>query len=165
MDRRKDLAVALGFAALGAAMVILAFDIPVGRIRDPIGTRGFPIVTGAAICVGGLALAARRLRRWRHEQVVVPAEGSTDDQPDKPASTWRAMAMWALCFGYVLALDNVGFLIATPVLVAAGLLLMDVRQPVKLVLVSLVPAGLMFWLFHIVLHVRLPLGPFTPYLG
>lgn len=165
MDRRKDLAFAMAIAVLGAAIVVLAFDVSVGRIRDPIGTRSFPIVVGTIICVGGLALAIRRLLRWRREPAVVPAEGSTDEQPRQPAFTWRAMAMWGLCFGYVVVLGRAGFLLATPALIAAGLWVMGVRQPVKLVTVSLVPVALIFWLLHIVLNVRLPLGPFTGYLA
>jgi hypothetical protein len=165
VDRRKDLAVALAIAGLGAAIVILGFDVSVGRIRDPIGTRSIPIVVGGLICAGGLALAARRLIRWRSEQTEVPAEGSTDERSQLPAATWRALAMWALCFGYVLVLGRAGFLLATPVLIAAGLFLMGVRRPVKLAAVSLVPVALMFWLLHVVLNVRLPLGPFTGYLA
>jgi hypothetical protein len=164
VDRRKDLAVAVGVAALGVAMVILAFDIPIGRIRDPIGTRAMPIVVGGLIFAGGASLAVRRLARWRRESTVVKADGSTDEQPELPAATWRALAMWGLCFGYVALLSTVGFLILTPVLIGAGLWLMEVRRPVRLVVISVVPVALMFWLLHIVLNVRLPLGPLAPYL-
>jgi putative tricarboxylic transport membrane protein len=165
MDKRRDLAVALVVAGLGAAIVILAFDVPIGRVRDPIGTRTMPIVVGALICAGGVALAVRRLLRWRQDPVEIPAEGAEDDQPDRPASAWRALSMWVLCFGYVALLSRGGFLILTPLLIAAGLWLMGVRQPVRLVAVSLVPVALMYWLLGIVLNVRLPLGPFEPYLG
>jgi putative tricarboxylic transport membrane protein len=165
MDKRKDLAMALAIAGLGLAIVVLSFDVPIGRVRDPIGTRTLPIVVGALLAAGGLALAARRLARWRREPTEIPAEGSPDEQPDRPASTWRALAMWGLCFGYVALLSSAGFLILTPLLIAAGLWLMGVRQPVRLAAVSLVPVALMFWLLAIVLNVRLPLGPLDPYLG
>lgn len=165
MDKRKDLALALAIAAAGAAIVVLSFDISVGRIRDPIGTRAMPMIVGGLVCAGGAALAVRRLGRWRRDPVVVPAEGKADEQPPFPASTWRALAMWALCFGYVWLLGRVGFLILTPVLVAAGLLLMGWRRPVPLVAVSVVPVGLLFWLLNLVLNVRLPLGPLEPYLA
>lgn len=165
MDKRKDLVVALAIAAIGAAIVILAFDISVGRIRDPIGTRAMPMIVGSLIFVGGAALAGRRLVRWRRDPTVVPAEGSTDEQPGLPASTWRAVAMWALCFGYVWLLGRVGFLILTPVLIAAALLLMGIRHPVKLAAVSVAPVALLFWLLYLVLNVRLPMGPLEPYLA
>jgi hypothetical protein len=165
MDKRKDLAVALAIAALGAAIVVLSFDISVGRIRDPIGTRAMPIIVGSLIFAGGAALAARRLVRWRREPRLLPPEGSTDEQPDLPASTWRAVAMWALCFGYVWLLPAAGFPLLTPVLIAAGLLLMGIRQPVKLAAVSVLPVAFLFWLLDLVLNVRLPLGPLAPYLA
>jgi hypothetical protein len=165
MDRRKDLVVALAIAALGAAIVILAFDIPVGRIRDPIGTRAMPVIVGSLIFAGGAALAARRLLRWRHEPTMVDTDGKADEQPSLPASTWRAMAVWALCFGYVVFLPGAGFLLLTPPLIAAGLWVLRLREPVTLVLISVVPVALLFWLLSIVLNVRLPLGPLAPYLA
>ena len=165
MDRRKDLAVALAIAALGAAIVILAFDISVGRIRDPLGTRAMPIIVGSLILVGGAALAARRLLRWRQEPTMVTTEGKADEQPSLPASTWRAMVVWGLCFGYVVLLPSAGFLLLTPPLIAAGLWVLRLREPVKLVLISVVPVAALFWLLSIVLNVRLPLGPLAPYLA
>lgn len=165
MDKRKDLALALAIAAIGAAIVGLSFDVSVGRIRDPIGARAMPIIVGSFLCAGGIALAVRRLVRWRSDPVVLPDEGKADEQPTLPASTWRALLMWALCFGYVALLPRGGFLLLTPLLIAAGLWLLQVRQPVKLVLLSVVPVGLLYWLLVVVLQVRLPLGPLAPYLA
>jgi hypothetical protein len=96
---------------------------------------------------------------------MVDTDGKADEQPSLPASTWRAMAVWALCFGYVVFLPGAGFLLLTPPLIAAGLWVLRLREPVTLVLISVVPVALLFWLLSIVLNVRLPLGPLAPYLA
>jgi putative tricarboxylic transport membrane protein len=164
MDRRKDLVVAAAVALLGLAIVVLGTQVNLGRVRDPIGSRTLPVVVGALIVAGGAFLAGRRLVRWRSEPDVVPAEG-TVDEPDVPASTGRSMLVWALCFGYALLLQSVGFLILTPVLLAALLWIMGVRQPVRLGIVTLGAVAVIFGVFDVVLGVRLPLGPLDPYIG
>lgn len=164
MDRRKDLAVALAIALLGAAIVVLGTQINLGRIRDPIGSRTLPIVVGVLLMAGGVYLAARRLVRWRVEDTIVPTEG-TRDEPDVPASTLRSMTVWLLCFVYVALLNTVGFLILTPFLLATLLWIMGVRAPLRLGLVTVAGVVVIFGVFDIVLGVRLPLGPLDPYIG
>jgi putative tricarboxylic transport membrane protein len=164
MDRRKDLTVALAIALLGLAIVVLGTQINMGRIRDPIGARTLPIITGALIFAGGLFLAGRRLVRWKAEATIVPAEG-TRDQPEVPASTARSIVVWALCFAYVALLETVGFLILTPFLLAILLWIMGVRRPLRLGLITVGAVVVVFGVFDILLGVRLPLGPLDPYIG
>jgi len=164
MDRRKDLAVAFGIAVLGLTIVVLGTQINLGRIRDPIGSRTMPILTGCLILAGGLFLAGRRLVRWSVDTTVVPAEG-TRDEPDVPASTARSMTIWALCFVYILLLSTAGFLILTPFLLATLLWIMGVRQPLRLGLVTVATVVVIYGVFDVVLGVRLPLGPLDPYIG
>lgn len=155
---------ALAVACLGAALVVLAQDISVGRIRDPLGTRAMPTIVGGLIAAGGGFLAARRLVRWRRESAFVAAEGS-EDTPGFAGSTARAMAVWGLCFGYVLLLPDLGFVLLSPPLLAALLWVMGVRRPVPLLGVSLITVLVLYGLFGEILNVRLPLGPLEPYLA
>jgi len=164
MDRRKDLTVAVAIALLGLAIVILGTQINLGRIRDPIGSRTLPIITGVIIMTGGLFLAGRRLVRWKADPTIVPAEG-TRDEPDVPASTVRSMVIWALCFTYVALLETVGFLILTPFLLVVLLWIMGVRRPLRLGLLTLGAVAVVFGIFDVLLGVRLPLGPLDPYIG
>lgn len=164
MDRRKDLAVALAVALLGLVIVYLGTRVNLGRIRDPVGSRTLPIITGALVAAGGVYLAGRRLVRWRTEPTVVPAEG-TADEPEVPASTLRSLIVWMLCLGYAILLSSIGFLILTPILLATLLWIMGIRQPLRLALVTVGGVVLIFGVFDIVLGVRLPLGPLDPYLG
>jgi putative tricarboxylic transport membrane protein len=164
MDKRKDLTVAVAIALLGLAIVVLGTQINLGRIRDPIGSRALPVITGALILAGGLFLAGRRLVRWRTDPTVVAAEG-TSDEPDVPASTARALVVWVLCFAYIALLERVGFLILTPFLVAILLWIMGVRRPVRLGLLTVGAVVVVFGVFDLLLGVRLPLGPLDPYIG
>jgi putative tricarboxylic transport membrane protein len=164
MDRRKDLAVAVAIALVGLAIVVLGTQVNPGRIRDPIGARTLPIITGALIFAGGAFLAARRIVRWRVESTVVAAEG-TRDEPAVPASTARSLTVWALCFLYAILLAPVGFLILTPILLGILLWIMGVRSPLRLTLVTVGAVAVIFGVFDLVLGVRLPLGPLDPYVG
>jgi hypothetical protein len=164
MDKRKDLAMAVGIALLGLLIVVLGSQITLGRIRDPIGSRALPMMTGGLILAGGLFLAGRRLLRWNREPVMIPTEG-TPDEPKASASTVRALSVWALCFVYLCLLSTVGFVLLTPLLLVGLLWLMGVRQPVRLGSLSLIAVAVLFGIFGIALHVRLPLGPLDPYLG
>jgi hypothetical protein len=163
MDQRKDLALAVAFGLFGAAVLVIALQLPLGRIRDPIGPRTLPAVTGGLIVAFACVVAFRIVRRWRSDGNIVPGEGSSD-LPGFPASTLRAMGVWAVLFCYVLLLDAVGFLLLTPVLVAVLLWTMRVRRPLKLAVISILAVAAMYLLFVTLLGVRLPMGPLQPYL-
>lgn len=164
MDKRKDLVLAVAIAVLGLVIAILGTQLSLGRIRDPVGSRTLPVVTGALICAGGLFLVGRRLIRWRRDENLVPVEGS-QDEPSVPGSTVRALSVWVLCFAYAALLSRVGFLILTPILLAALLWIMGVRRPLRLGLVTVLSVAVIFGVFDLVFGVRLPLGPLEPYLG
>ena len=88
---------------------------------------------------------------------MVPAEGMEDDQGVPPGSALRALSIWAVAIAYVLALPSVGYLLATPALLAAMLWLLEIRS---WMLVA-VPIGFtipVFLVFTAFLNVRLPTG-------
>ncbi|MCW2700966.1 MAG: hypothetical protein JWQ45_2501 [Blastococcus sp.] len=163
MDQRKDLALAVAIAFSGMAVVVLALQLPLGRVRDPVGPRTLPALIGGLIVLGAVVVALRILRRWRSVENTVEAEG-TEDTEGFPASTLRAMSVWAALFVYVLLLRPLGFLILTPPLLAVLLWIMAVRRPVPLVAISALTVVALYLLFVTLLHVRLPMGPLQPYL-
>ena len=164
MDKRKDLAVAAAIAVLGLVIAILGTQVSLGRVRDPVGSRALPIAVGLLIFAGGVFLAGRRLVRWRSDETILPAEGS-QDEPGVPASTLRAISVWALCFAYTILLARVGFLILTPILLAVLLWIMGIRKPLRLGLVTVIAVAVIFSVFDLVFGVRLPMGPLEPYWG
>lgn len=157
MDRRADVAVAFCVVLLGVFVLVAAQDVRPASIADPIGSRGAPHLVGVVLVLGGLALILRRALRWRREGAVVPAEGIEDDPGVPPGTAVRALSIWTAAAIYVVVLPEVGYLLATPILLALVLWLFSIRSWM-LVAVPLgftVPVFLVFTLF---LNVRLPPG-------
>ena len=164
MDRRIDVVLALGVAALGVFILVEAQSIGRSPIPDPIGPRGVPTGLGIAFLLSGVALAARRLLQWGSTGTIVEPEGSEDDLGVPAGSSRRAMAIWGASVSYVVALPFVGFIVATPILVGVILRLLQFDRPA---LFGRVPAlftypvlftAVAFAIFSVILGVRLPLG-------
>lgn len=60
---------------------------------------------------------------------------------------------------YVIALIPLGFLLATPLAIAAGLWALNVRRPTTMAVTGIVYTVVAFLIFNQVLSVPLPLGP------
>jgi putative tricarboxylic transport membrane protein len=69
------------------------------------------------------------------------------------------MALVALTFAYALALNPLGYIIASLVYVAGGLLILSERGRLMLAATSIGYTAITFWAFAIFLRVPLPLGP------
>jgi putative tricarboxylic transport membrane protein len=158
MDRRVDLAVAVCVVALGIFVLVTAQGIKPASVPDPIGSKGGPTFVGLALIVGGLALIGRRLMRWRGEATIVPPDGVEDDPGVEAGYAPRAISIWVASVVYVLLLPFAGYLVATPIFVAAVLLLFSVRSWPMILGVSAGFTIPVFLLFAEFLNVRLPTG-------
>lgn len=162
MDKRVDLALALGVVALGASAVWIATGFRIGNYPDPLTARGLPYILGGFMVAGGLVMAGRRLAGWRQlPGNLVVSEGS-EDEPGHPARSWRAAAVMACSFFWAALLHPAGYLIVTPLALFGMMLAMDVRSVRRLITF---PLGftLLTWLtFAQGLNVALPLGPLAP---
>ena len=56
MDKRLDLAVAVGVALLGMFILITSRDIRTGSLPDPVTSRGLPNIAGALLVIGGIVV-------------------------------------------------------------------------------------------------------------
>jgi putative tricarboxylic transport membrane protein len=162
VDQRKDLAVSVAVVVGGAALALVSQEISLGRIRDPLGSRALPTITGVLVMGLGLALVVRRVVQWDRVTNEVAPDGS-EDLEGFPASTARAMTTWAGCFIYVALLPALGFLLATPVFIASLMVLLGIRRPPKVLAVSILATAILFLLFGEALNIRVPLGPLEPY--
>lgn len=158
VDRRIDMAVAAGGAAIGVLLIVSSRDIRQGSVSDPIGSDGLAIVLGAWLVVGGLLLIGRRLLAWRRSGNQVPSDGAGDEF-GLPASPLRSFVMWAAGFGWVFLLPRVGFMVSSLLLSVFGLLAMGVRSWVKLGVVPVVFTIAVWVLFNRVFGVQYPAGP------
>ena len=68
------------------------------------------------------------------------------------------LALTASCLFYILLLPHIGYLLATPLLVAAVLLIVGLRTPKVILMVSVLGTIVLFLIFYSLLKVNLPLG-------
>lgn len=163
MDRRVDIAISAAFIALGIFVIIVASQIPSGIHKDPVGPRAFFYGCAGIFILGGLFTIGQRMMSWRYETGnVVESEGS-GDEPGQPASAINAGLIILFTLIYAALLEPLGYLLATPLFVAAALVLLKVRRPVAVFLIAVLFTLIAYVVFAQVLSVRIPVGPFTDF--
>ena len=116
---------------------------------------------GTSLVLGGLYVA---YRAWRvpASQVAAALESDGDeDEPDVPASVVRAFIVMGLTLLYALVLVDLGYLVATPLYVAAGLYMLSIRSKIVLIGVPVLLTAFCYYVFAEVLTVPLPSGVLT----
>jgi putative tricarboxylic transport membrane protein len=161
-DRWVEVAGGLTFAVFGAAIVLIGqFTLREDIQGDLLGPKAFPWMLGSSLFVGGLYVA---LRAWRlpaaQVEAALESEGD-EDEPGVPSSLVRAAAVMGLALLYTVVLDSIGYLIATPLFVAAGLYALAMRSKVGIIAVSLLLTAFCYYVFAEVLSVPLPSGLLT----
>jgi putative tricarboxylic transport membrane protein len=134
---------ALGLMS-GTAFIWSATRIETGLIVDPLGPRSFPTLVGAVLAFASLFILLR-----------------PGAEPAWPAlSGWLEIAgVVAVLIGYTLALEPLGFVIATAV--ASALLSWRLGSPPHWAFMSGVGISLgIYAIFHLVLGLSLARGPF-----
>lgn len=160
VDRRIDVAVCFAAFLLGLALFVLSGDLRQGSIPDPIGPDGWPKLLGATLMAAMGANIVRRLLSWRlSETNMVLSDGGKDDVPGRPSTVLRPAFMLISALVWVLVVQSTGFIVATTALLIAGLALMKVRNPAKLLLVPILFSLAAWLLFGALFGVRLPAGP------
>lgn len=159
MNKYIDLVGSLLVTALGVFVLAVAYSYPPPKVVfDAIGPMGFPYAIGTFLVIGGLVQSANTVLYIRRFGKWAPAEG-TEDEPDHPTSKWRALIFIAGCFGFLILMESVGFLIAMPVAIIAGLWLMEYGNWLRRVLVAVIFTAVAFAVFELTLGVPLPAGP------
>ena len=126
-----------------------------GGGHEIVGPWAFPTAIGVAGVAAAGAVAVEAARR-RPGQVVV-GTGEDDEETDGPPPEWKRFALGAaLTLAYVAGLAFAGFLIATPLFIAALCRLIGTRSLVRDAAIGLALAGAAWLLFVKVLAVGLP---------
>lgn len=161
MDRRLDIALAVGFMVLGLVVLWQAGGIRMGVMRDPVGPRAAFYFCGAIMLGGGGLVVLRHWRALRRGAGrLTDPEGSTDTE-GFPASLTRAASLAGLCFAYAALFNPLGYLLATPPFIVAALAVLDQRRWGVNVLIAVLFTGIAYVVFGHVLGVRMPHGPLT----
>lgn len=142
-QRTGDRVIAGMLVVLAVAMFVATTEFPPpGQPNDP-GTAAFPRIV--AVLLGLLALGL----------LVRPDKGSLLPSRDRLP---RVVAIMALTAAYGILLPTLGFLAVTTAFMVVALLIMGVRRPVPLLLVTLGVTFGLYYLFAEGLSVFLPSG-------
>ena len=146
--RRADFFIGLGLLGFALVYYQQSFSIVRGFASDRLGPACFPRLLALVLAVLSLTLIVRALA------------GRSD--PSRPPAMRAGIfvAVMGLLVLYAVVLPTAGFLIATPILLAAVIWLFGLRQWVTLLGTALGVTAVLYLVFVRALHVLLPLGPF-----
>jgi len=148
--------------AVGLAALVLAFVFGQQAAGYPEQAARLPQLL--AWLVAGLAvmLALEELLKWRRARKTPPASEAPADGGEAQVHPieWAALLPFvAGIFAYVFALPYLGYLIATPIFIAAGLIVARTLRPVAAIACAVGITGLLWVVFIWLLHLPIPLLP------
>jgi putative tricarboxylic transport membrane protein len=137
---------------LAGVVLIEAFRIRQSRGFQVLGPRAFPVAIGIGLLVlGGLLLL--RTTAWADDELAGKAG------EEEAVTHWPTVGLaMAALIGYALALDPLGYILATGAFVPIEARIMGSRHPFRDVIVALPVATAIFFFFTEFLGVRLPEG-------
>jgi putative tricarboxylic transport membrane protein len=156
---RREIAIAVFLAAFGGTVIALSGEIQSGVQTDPLGPRVFPSALGVGIALCGLLLGVGALFRWQPEQSGLLLVGGGAEEVEKgPFSPTRLLGAVVATAIYVGAFEPVGYLIATPMYVAAILLIHGGAPSRTLIVAPVVITTVLYLTFRFALRIPVPSG-------
>jgi hypothetical protein len=153
---RLDLAFSALILGVGIWVLVQAADYGITSDTGP-GSGTFPLVAGALISVFSAITLVRALRKRG-------AQAEADDERINVAEIARIMAILALIWLYIVALEWLGAFLPLPVLMIAISLVIhwrtDPRWLATLVGIAVSFSVACYFIFKVFLRVLLPEGPF-----
>ncbi len=136
---------------LGAlSLLFFAETLSFPRSSGGINPRVFPLIVLVSLLGLSAGLAVQGLLRARREKA-----GSEPTLPrGKTAVKLVVLAGGGLA--YALLVEPLGFILATPILIALAMVLFGERKPLRIALVSLAASAALYFLFRGVFRVPLP---------
>jgi len=145
--RRADLVAGVLLLALAGVYLQQSVGIERGFASDRLGPAFFPQLLGATLAVLAGALVVRAVLK------------RSDPTPLPPARVGLLWAVVGLLVGYAVVMPYVGFLLATPPLLAAVTVALGLRQPLLVVAPALGITLVLYAVFGRLLGVLFPRGP------
>ena len=146
--RRADFVIGLGLLAFALVYYQQSFSIVRGFASDRLGPAFLPRMLAFALAALSLTLIVRALA------------GRSDPSRPPEMRVGVFAAVMGLLVIYAVVMPAVGFIVATPILLAAVIWLLGLRQWVTLLGTALAVTAVLYVVFGRALHVLLPLGPF-----
>lgn len=159
VNTRRELAVAAFLVAFGGAVMLLARQIWPGVPTDPLGPRAFPAALGAGILLCGLLLGvAVLLFRGLPERTGAFIESGPQEEQAGPFSPVRLVGAVIATGAYIAAFEPIGYLLATPVYVAAIALIHGATPRRALLVAPLLTTVALYVAFRFGLRIPVPEG-------
>lgn len=159
-SRRTELALAAFLVAFGGAVIAAAMRIDLGVQTDPLGPRVFPIALGAGIVGCGLLLGSAALLFHGRPGRAGP-RSEPDPQEDVeagPFSPTRLIGTVVATAAYLGAFETLGYLLSTPIYVAAILLIHGGTSRRALLVAPPLITAVLYVTFRFGLLIPVPLG-------
>lgn len=150
--------IVLGLLALAAGAAILPMSLALPHLpQSYAGPSLFPSIIGGLMMLAGLVITVNGLRAQRAAQ---GSEASEEGGPSAaPSFAWRRIVEVGVAVAlYLILAPRLGFVVGAFVMVASLLFIRGNRITTALV-VALVLALIVRWLFLSLLKVPLPVGP------
>ena len=164
VERRVDLAIAAIVMAIGVLLLFQAAGIDSGAVSDPVGTAGLTRASAVVMVGGGAIVVYQWLQQARHASAAnIDDELAAQRAELHQGSSVRALGIGAMSFAYVVVLSTLGFLVITPLFIAAALWIMKIREVKSLIVLSLSSTIVIYLIFVSLFQVLLPLGPLSDY--
>ena len=153
-----DIVVGIFFAALGAAMILLAKMLPKSKVME-IGPEFMPTVIGMVILVLALALLFLAVKNFKMHVQELEASNYKDTSDYK-----RVVLSILLVLVYVLTMKPVGFIITTLVYLFLQMYVLapeenrTKKDVITLLIIDVVFTFIVFFLFRYGFKIVLPAG-------
>jgi putative tricarboxylic transport membrane protein len=150
----------LGLAAGSLALLALARGLGADAAEGRLGPGAWPtmVLTLLAMLGAGKALAVMRGAPCGSEPIVAHPDPTAAGTGAGQGDARPAILALALFAAYCLALETVGFPVATALLLGGFLAVAGFRRPLPLLLLALGGSVGLFLLFRTVVYVSMPLG-------
>jgi putative tricarboxylic transport membrane protein len=143
---------------LAAVVLVESFRIREGAGFQVLGPRAFPLATGVGLLVLGVLLLLRTTLRPDEELAKQAGE-------EEAAAHWPTVGLaLAGLIGYAIALEPLGYVVATSAFVPVEARILGSRHPLRDVIVAVPVATAIFFFFTEFLGVGLPEGLLDPLL-
>jgi hypothetical protein len=146
----------------GATYYSVASEIPKSMLSDEIGPGGVPAAVGLAAMVVSVLIMLKAMVAWNQgrlaAKVVSPAD--TDEPAEASESHWLSVILVMVLVSLIVVLPMLGYVTSIFLLIMISAALAGHAKNLKLVAFALISSVTLYVIFHFVMGVKLPKGPF-----
>jgi cobalamin synthase len=153
--KRNDWIFGLISLALGAATLYFARDVALVQSLDPAGPAAMPtIIAWIMVAIGAVHI-------WGAWNIIKKNPSAAEVEENSGMS--RIVIICVACLVYYFFLDDIGYIVMTPLLMIVVMASVGSRDVKKILGMSLGTTAVLFCIFYFLLKVNMPLGILQPF--